>query len=270
MRLIFLLAPALLAFAAPAYAAPFQTKAPYALLIDQSTGKTLFAKNAETGMSPASTTKILTAEVIFSLLVAGKLNAEDSFLISEHAATEGDAESGGSSMFAEAGSRIKIDDLLQGLLVESGNDAAIALAEGVAGSEAGFAKLMNAHARAIGMSHSHFTNPWGRSGNRVTPRDMARLAAYVISTYPQYYRYFGESEFTWRGVRQQNRNPLLAAGADGLKTGHLAASGFGLVASAVHNGHRLILVLNGLKTEHDRASEGRRLLEFGEAASGGG
>jgi D-alanyl-D-alanine carboxypeptidase (penicillin-binding protein 5/6) len=270
MRLIRLLAAAFFALAAPAFAAPFQTKAPYALLVDEGTGKTLFAKNAEAGMSPASTTKILTAEVIFSLLASGKLSLEDSFPISQHAATEGDAESGGSSMFAEAGSRIKVDDLLQGLLVESGNDAAIALAEGVAGSEAGFARLMNAQAQAIGMSHSHFTNPWGRAGNRVTARDMARLAAYVIATYPQYYKYFGESEFTWRGVRQQNRNPLLADGADGLKTGHLAASGFGLVASAVHNGHRLILVLNGLKSERDRASEGRRLLEFGKAAVGGG
>lgn len=269
MRLITLLAPALIVLTAPAIAAPFQTKAPYALLIDQNTGKTLFAKNAEASMSPASTTKILTAEVIFSLLVSGKLSADDSFAISQHAATEGDAKSGGSSMFAEAGSRIKVDDLLQGLLVESGNDAAIAFAEGVSGSEAAFANVMNAHARSIGMSHSHFTNPWGRAGNRVTPRDMARLASYVISTYPQYYKYFGQSEFTWRGVRQQNRNPLLADGADGLKTGHLAASGFGLVASAVHNGHRLILVLNGLKSERDRASEGKRLLEYGEAAVGG-
>ena len=256
--------------ASPAFAGPFQTKAPFALLVDQGSGRTLFQKNADSGMAPASTTKILTAEVVFSLLASGKLKLDDDFAVSAHAASEGDAESGGSSMFAEGGSRIKIDELLQGLLVDSGNDAAIVIAEGVAGSEAKFAALMNAHARAIGMTHSHFTNPWGRAGNRVTPRDMARLAAYVINTYPRYYKYFGQPEFTWRGIRQANRNPLLADGADGLKTGHLAASGFGLVGSAVASGHRLILVLNGLKSEKERASEGRRLLEYGRSALGEG
>ena len=173
-------------------------------------------------------------------------------------------------MFAEVGSRVTINELLQGLLVDSGNDAAIAVAEGVAGNERAFSTIMNAHARAIGMFHSHFTNAWGRPGNRVTPRDMARLAAYVIATYPQYYKYFGESEFTWRGVRQQNRNPLLADGADGLKTGHLAASGYGLVASAVVDGHRVILVLNGLRSEKDRASEGLRFLDYCKMLIGGG
>jgi serine-type D-Ala-D-Ala carboxypeptidase (penicillin-binding protein 5/6) len=260
----------LLVFASPAFADAFKTKAPFALLIDQSSGKVLFQKNASAVMSPASTTKILTAEVIFSQLASGKLTLEDSFPVSAHAATEGSAEAGGSSMFAAAGERIKIDELLQGLLTDSGNDAAIVLAEGVAGSETAFAGVMNAHARSIGMAHSHFTNPWGRAGNRVTPRDMARLAAHVIATYPQYYKYFGQPEFTWRGVRQQNRNPLLADGADGLKTGHLAISGFGLVASAVHGGHRLILVLNGLKSDSDRASEGRRLLDYGKAVLDGG
>ena len=260
----------LLLCVSPAVAAPLQTKAPFALLVDQSSGKTLFQKNADSVMSPASTTKILTAEVVFSLLASGKLKADDEFAVSAHAATEGDADSGGSSMFAAAGTRIKIDELLQGLLVDSGNDAAIVIAEGVAGSESAFAGIMNAHARAIGMARSHFTNPWGRAGNRVTPRDMARLAAYVIATYPQYYRYFGQAEFTWRGVSQKNRNPLLADGADGLKTGHLAASGFGLVASAPVNGRRLILVINGLKSEKDRASEGRRLLDYGRNALQGG
>ena len=259
---------AFLLYAVPA--AAFETKAPFALLLDVGSGKTLYQKNADGGMSPASTTKILTAEVIFSMLASGKLSVDDTFPISAHAATEGDAESGGSSMFAEAGAKIKIDDLLQGLLVLSGNDAAIALAEGVSGSENAFAAVMNAHARKIGMSHSHFTNPWGRQGNRSTPRDMARLAAYVIATYPQYYKYFSEPEFTWHGIRQANRNPLLADGADGLKTGHLSTSGFGLVGSAEVGGRRIILVLNGLKSEKARAEEGRRLLEYGKSAVGGG
>ena len=259
----------LLLCATGALAAPFQTKAKYALLVDETTGRALYEKNADSAMAPASTSKILTAEVIFSLLTAGKLHLDDALPISAHAASEGDAESGGSSMFAEGGSKIKVEDLLHGLLVVSGNDAAIALAEGVAGSESAFAGIMNAHAHAIGMGHSHFTNPWGRAGNRVTPRDMARLAAYVIATYPQYYKYFGEPEFTWRGIRQANRNPLLADGADGLKTGHLAASGFGLVASAPVGGHRLILVLNGCKSDKERATEGRRLLEYGKSLVGG-
>ena len=258
------------AFTAPALAAPFQSKAPYALLVDISDGKTLYEKRGDASMSPASTTKILTAEVVFSRLVAGQLKLDDTFPISPHAATEGDAESGGSSMFLQAGAKVKLEDLLQGLLVESGNDAAIAIAEGVAGSEKGFAGLMNARARAIGMSHSSFTNPWGRAGNRVTPRDMVKLAAHVIATYPQYYKYFGQSEFTWNGIRQENRNPLLADGADGLKTGHLAASGFGLVGSAVHGGHRLVVVINGCKSERERASEGKRLLEYGFQRVDGG
>ncbi len=259
----------LLALVAQAQGATFKTRARYALLIDESSGKTLFAKNADAGMSPASTTKILTAEVIFRRLASGKLALGDRFAVSAHAATEGNAESGGSSMFLKAGDRVSVDELLQGLLTDSGNDAAIALAEGVAGSETAFAALMNADARAIGMRHSHFTNPWGHVGNRVTPRDMARLAAYVIETYPQYYKYFSQPGLTYGGIAQKNRNPLLADGADGLKTGHLASSGFGLVGSAVRGGHRLILVLNGLKSEAERASEGRRLLEFGFAQADG-
>ena len=267
MRLAPLLA--FLVLASPAFAAPFKTQAPFALLIDESTGKTLFQKNADSGMAPASTTKILTAEIVFSRLAAGQLKLDDAFDVSAHAASEGDAESGGSSMFLKAGTKVSIDEMLQGLLTDSGNDAAIAIAEGVAGSEAGFARVMNAHAAAIGMRHSHFTNPWGRNGNRVTPRDMARLAAYVIATYPQYYKYFSQPDLNYGGIAQKNRNPLLAYGADGLKTGHLAASGFGLVGSASHAGHRIILVLNGLKSEAARASEGRRLLEYGFAAVGG-
>ena len=258
-----------LAFVSPAFAAPFQTKAPYALLVDETSGRTLLQKNADSGMAPASTTKILTAEIVFSRLAAGRLKPDDAFTVSAHAATEGNAKSGGSSMFLKAGDRVSVDELLQGLITDSGNDAAIALSEAIAGSETAFAVLMNAHARAIGMRHSHFTNPWGRPGNRVTPRDMARLAAYVIATYPQYYKYFSEPELTYGGITQKNRNPVLAYGADGLKTGHLAASGFGLVASATRGGHRIILVLNGLKSSAARASEGRRLLEYGLAAVGG-
>ena len=250
-----------------------RTKAPYALLIDYDTGKVLFQKNAGAAMSPASTTKILTAEIVFRELAEGKFRLDDTMAISAKAAQEGDAESGGSSMFAQANTRVRVEDLLRGLLITSGNDAAIALAEGIAGSEEAFAVMMTRRARELGMTRSTFTNPWGRGdpGQKVTPRDMARLAAHVISAYPQYYKYFGEREFTWNNIRQVNRNPLLGMniGADGLKTGHLAQSGFGLVGSAVQNGHRLILVLNGLKSDRDRASEAGRLMEWGFRALSG-
>ena len=256
----------------PGRAAAPQTSVPYALLIDFDTGATLFAKNADASMSPASTTKILTAEIVFRAVAEGRLRLDDSAPISPRAAREGDAESGGSSMFAQAGSQVRVDDLLRGLVVASGNDAAIALAERVAGTEEAFAALMNQRARELGMTRSHFANAWGGGSPQqtVTARDMARLAAYVIRTYPQFYPYFGEAEFTGNGIRQQNRNPLLAMaiGADGMKTGHLAQSGFGLVGSAVQNGHRLILVLNGARTEDERAREARRLLEWGFGAPG--
>ena len=262
----------LLAGSAPGRAAQPQTSVPYALLVDFDSGATLFAKNADAPMSPASTTKILTAEIVFRAVAEGRLRLDDSAPISPRAASEGDAESGGSSMFAAAGSQVRVDDLLHGLVVASGNDAAIALAERIAGSEEAFAALMNQRARELGMTRSHFANAWGGGSPRqsVTARDMARLAAYVIRSYPQFYPYFGEAEFTWNGVRQQNRNPLLAMaiGADGVKTGHLAQSGFGLVGSAVQNGRRLILVLNGARTEEERAREARRLLEWGFQAAG--
>jgi D-alanyl-D-alanine carboxypeptidase (penicillin-binding protein 5/6) len=260
----------LLAGLAPGRAAAPQTSVPFALLVDFETGATLFAKNADAAMAPASTTKILTAEIVFDAVAEGRLRLDDAAPISPRAAHEGDAESGGSSMFAQAGSQVRVEDLLRGLVVASGNDAAIALAERVAGSEEAFVALMNQSAHELGMTGSRFANAWGGGDprQRVTARDMARLAAYVIRTYPQFYPYFGEPEFAWNGVRQQNRNPLLAMniGADGVKTGHLGQSGFGLVGSAVHNGRRLILVLNGARTEEERAREARRLLEWGFAA----
>jgi len=251
----------------PASAAPLQTKATYALLVDANSGAVLFAKNADKSMDPASTTKILTAEIVFHAISEGKLSLSDKLPISARAAREGDAESGGSSMFAQVNTQVSVEDLLRGLLITSGNDAAIALAEGVAGSEAAFVARMNRRAAELGMTHSHFANAWGDGspGQRVTPRDMAHLAAHVIQTYPQYYRYFGESEFTWNNIRQHNRNPMLGMGigADGLKTGHLGRSGFGLVGSAVQNGRRLILVLNGARSDAERASEARKLMEAG-------
>jgi D-alanyl-D-alanine carboxypeptidase (penicillin-binding protein 5/6) len=262
----------MLAGSLAARAAPFQTTVPTALLVDYNTGAVLFEKHADASVAPASTTKILTAEIVFREIAEGRRSLGERMAISPKAALEGDAESGGSSMFAQANTQVSVDDLLRGLLITSGNDAAVALAEGIAGSEGAFAARMNQEARQLGMNHSRFANAWGNGsgGQRVTARDMERLAAHVIGTYPQFYHYFGEAEFTWNGIHQQNRNPLLGMnlGADGLKTGHLAASGFGLVGSAVQGGRRLILVLYGARSEAQRASEARNLMEFGFRSAG--
>lgn len=260
----------LVSFACPVTAIPaegFQTPAPYAILVDADTGTVLFEKNADTLMAPASTAKIMTAELVFREIKEGRLKLDDTFVISENAWRQGGASSGGSAMFAALNSSIRIEDLIRGLIIVSGNDAAIALAEGIAGSEDNFAAMMTRRARELGMTKSTFTNPWGRGDpdEKVTAREMALLAAHVIHTYPEFYRYFGEKDFTWNKIHQPNRNPLLTMnlGADGLKTGHIAQSGFGLVGSAVQNGERLILVVNGLRTARDRATESQKLLSWG-------
>ncbi len=245
----------------------FQTLAPYAILVDAGSGTVLFEKNADALMSPASTAKILTAELVFQALKEKRLKLDDTFVVSENAWRSGGASSGGSAMFAVLNSSVRIEDLIRGLVIDSGNDAAITLAEGLAGSEDNFAAMMTRRAREIGMAKSNFTNPWGRGDptEKVTAREMALLAAHVIETYPEYYHYFGEKDFTWNKIHQPNRNPLLTMniGADGLKTGHIAESGFGLVGSAVQNGERLILVINGLRTARERASESQKLLGWG-------
>ena len=250
---------------APAQA--FQTIAPFAIVMDYDTRTILLEKAADELMPPASTAKMMTAEVIFHELTEKKLKLDDEFVISESAWRKGGSAAGGSTMFAQVNSKVKIEDLIRGLLIDSGNDAAIALAEGLAGSEEAFASLMNKRAREIGMARSTFTNPWGRGepGQRVTPRELAMLAAHIIQTYPDYYKYFGEREFTWNKVRQQNRNPLLTMdiGADGLKTGNIEESGFGLVGSAIQGGQRVIVVINGLKTANDRKDEARKLIQWG-------
>ena len=245
----------------------FQTTAPYAVLVDAETGTVLFEKNADALMAPASTAKIMTAEIVFREIKEGRLKLDDTFVVSENAWRQGGAKSGGSSMFAVLNSRIRVEDLIRGLVIQSGNDAAITLAEGISGSEENFAALMTRRARELGMSKSTFTNPWGRGdpNEKVTAREMAMLAGYVIRTYPEFYHYFGERDFTWNRIHQLNRNPLLTMniGADGLKTGDIAESGFGLVGSAVQNGQRLILVINGLRTGRDRATEAVKLLSWG-------
>jgi len=249
------------------FAETFQTSAPYAILIDSASRSVLFEKDADTLVIPASTAKIMTAEIVFHEIALGHLKLDDQFLVSETAWRYGGAPARGSAMFAAPNSQIRIEDLIRGLVIDSGNDAAIALAEGIAGSEGAFATLMTKRARELGLERSTFTNAWGRGDpeQKVSPREMAALANHVILTYPDLYKYFGEKDFTWNKIKQANRNPLLAMdlGADGLKTGNIDESGYGLVGSAVQNGQRLILALYGAPTAKERVEEAREIFLWG-------
>jgi D-alanyl-D-alanine carboxypeptidase (penicillin-binding protein 5/6) len=257
----------LLGLSGPALAQAFQTSAPTAILMDADSHAVLFEKNADELVAPASMAKTMTAEIVFNELKNGRLNMDNEFTVSENAWRKGGAGSGGSAMFARVNTPIRLEDLLRGLIVQSGNDAAIAIAEGIAGTEENFARMMNERARQIGLTKSTFRNAtgYGDPDQKVTVRDLAKLALHIIETYPDYYKIFGEREFTWNKIRQQNRNPLLSMeiGADGLKTGNIDESGYGLIGSAVQNGQRLIVVVNGLKTAKDRATESRKLLDWG-------
>jgi D-alanyl-D-alanine carboxypeptidase (penicillin-binding protein 5/6) len=250
-----------------ARAQSFQTAAPHAILIDADSGSVLFEKGADDLFSPASMAKLMTTEIVFNEIRQGRLTMDSEFQITEDAWRRGGAGGGGSSMFAQLNSRIKLSDLLRGLIVQSGNDAAIAIGEGIAGSEENFGRMMTARAKEIGLTRSTFRNATGYAApdQKVTARDLAKLALHLIETYPDLYKIFSEREFTWNKIKQQNRNPLLGLdiGADGLKTGYLEESGYGLTGSAVQNGQRLIMVVSGLKTARDRASESRKLVEWG-------
>lgn len=250
-----------------ASAQTFQTSVPHAILIDADTQSVLFEKDADTPVIPASTVKVMTAELVFHEIAEGHIKLDDEFLVSESAWRYGGAPARGSSMFAAPNSRVRVEDLIRGLVIVSGNDAAIALAEGIAGSEGAFATQMMKRARELGLTHSTFTNPWGRDDpdQKVSPRDMVFLADHVIRTYPDLYKYFGEKDFTWNKIKQTNRNPLLTMdfGADGLKTGNIDASGYGLIGSAVQNGQRLILALYGASSSKERAEEARKIFLWG-------
>jgi len=248
----------------------FDSKAPFALLMDYETGSVIYQKNADEHMTPASMAKLMTLAVVFDQLRSGKIHLDDQFVISEHAWRDGGAKSGGSTMFAVLNSRVPVQDLLYGLIVQSGNDAAIALAEGIAGSEGTFANMENQMAAKIGLTNSHFTNAPGLPDPDLytTPRDLAILARYLIKTYPEYYHIFSEKSFTWNKIKQSNRNSLLdiGVGVDGMKTGHSEESGYGEVLSSTDGGRRLIAVINGLKTMAERTEEGRRILNWGARA----
>lgn len=257
----------LVCFGPIAFAQSFQSQAPFAVLLDSDTGAVLYEKAADELMVPASMAKLATVLVAFQDINAGRLTLDSEIGISENAWRKGGAPSGGSAMFAIINSRIKLSDILHGIIVQSGNDASIALAEAIAGDEATFGRIMTERVRGLGLTKSVFRNATGMPDpqQRVTARELALLADHIIKTYPELYKIFGQREFTWNKIRQQNRNPLLTMdiGADGLKTGNIDESGFGLIGSAVQSGQRLIVVVNGLKTGRDRATEARKLLEWG-------
>lgn len=250
-----------------AYAQSFETRAEQALLLDAETNTVLFSKNPDQPIPPASLAKMMTMEVVFHALSTGQLSMEDSFLVSENAWRTGGAASGGSTMFAELNSEIALIDLIQGVIVQSANDGCIIIAEGMAGSEANFARLMNARAQEIGLRDSVFANSTGlpHPNQRVTARDLVKLALHIQRTYPEYYGYYSQESFTWNRITQRNRNPLLAMdiGADGMKTGFTEASGYAIVGSVLDGGQRLVLALSGMESERQRAEEARRLLNWG-------
>lgn len=245
----------------------YDTDAPTAILIEAKSGSILFEKNADELRAPSSMMKLMTAEVVFNAITKGEIKLNDEYKISEYAWRKGGAPSGGSTMFAAINSRVSVDDLLHGALIQSGNDSCIALAEGISGSERDFTERMTKRARELGLTKSTFANSNGLPdpGNKMTVRELGMLARHIILTYPDFYKLFNEREFTWNKIRQQNRNPLLTMleGADGLKTGYTKEGGYGMVGSAVQNGMRLIVVVNGLEDSDDRASEAKKLLEWG-------
>jgi serine-type D-Ala-D-Ala carboxypeptidase (penicillin-binding protein 5/6) len=253
---------------APAAQSGFETKAKHAILMNADANLVLYEKEADELVPPASMSKLMTLAVVFRELKAGHIKLEDQFKVSEHAWRTGGAPSGSSAMFAPLNSMVSVSDLIQGVTVQSGNDAAIILAEGIGGTEEAFAQRMNDYAKEIGLTKSHFVNSTGlpAEGHVMTARELAMLARFLIYTYPEYYHFFGQRDFTFNKHTFNNRNPLIFApdlGVDGLKTGYIEEAGYGLVASAKRGEQRLILVLNGLNTKQEREGEPRRLIEWG-------
>jgi D-alanyl-D-alanine carboxypeptidase (penicillin-binding protein 5/6) len=261
-RLMLSLIAALVAGGLAAPARAYETPAYAAILVDLQSDQILFAKNADLPVPPASMSKLMTVLMVFERLADGSLSLDDTLPVSEKAWRKG-----GSKMFVEVGSRVPLKDLLQGIIVQSGNDACIVVAEGLGGTEEAFAEQMTRRGRELGLTHSTFKNAsgWPDPGHLMSVHDLARLAQIIIEQHPEYYRIFSEKEFTYGGIRQYARNPLLhrVLGVDGLKTGFTEASGYGLTASAIRDGRRLVLVIAGLERATDRGPEGERLLEHG-------
>src|SRR4026209_835258 len=241
--------------------------APHAILIDGQYGGVLFDRDADRLIFPASLAKLMTAEYVFHEIKEGRIKLTDEYMVSENAWRKGGAPSHGSTMFAALNSKVSVDDLLHGMIIQSANDACIVLAEGIAGNEAEFGNKLTQRAREIGLEKSVFTNSNGLPdpNEKVTTRELAMLARHIILTYPDFYQLFAQPDFTWNKIRQQNRNPLLGAmnGADGLKTGYTKEAGYGLVGSAVPDDLRLIVAVTGVNTAKERADEAKKALEWG-------
>jgi len=243
------------------------TKAREAILIDPSTGTVILNKNADEQMPPASMSKLMTAYLLFESINDGRVSLDDKFRVSENAWRKGGAASGSSTMFLPPKSEVRVEDLIRGIIVQSGNDACIVVAESLAGSEEAFARRMTDKAQELGMTGSNFMNAtgWPHSEHRTTARDLATLSTRIIQDFPELFSFYSERVFTYNGIRQSNRNPLIYgyAGADGMKTGHTSEAGYGLTGTAKQGDRRLIVVVNGLKSSKDRASESARILDWG-------
>lgn len=239
-----------------------QTSAKQAIVVDYDTNAVLFEEEADQRMPTSSMSKAMSMYLVFDALQKDAISLDDTFLVSEKAWRKG-----GSKMFVEVDKRVKIEDLIRGVLIQSGNDATIVLAEGLAGSEDSFAENLNRKATELGMENSHFMNAsgWPDPDHYSTARDLAILAKALIRDFPQYYPYFSEKEFVYNNITQRNRNPLLYSdsNADGLKTGHTEIGGYGLMGSGTYEGRRVIIVINGLENEKVRAQESSKILEWG-------
>ena len=248
----------------------FDTNSEYAFLIDYKTDQILFEKNSNKKIFPASMSKLMTLYVLFDYLDKGVLNMDDEFIISENAWRKGGAISDSSTMFAEVSSYVSIENLIRGIVIQSGNDACIAIAEGISGSEDLFAIEMNFFTQKLGMKDSNFKNSTGlhHKEHYTSARDLVILAKALISDFPQYYHFFSEENFTWNDIFQPNRNNLLKdnIGVDGLKTGKTDQSGFSMIVSSFINQTRLIAVLGGLPSKEMRTSEMRKLINYGQKA----
>jgi D-alanyl-D-alanine carboxypeptidase (penicillin-binding protein 5/6) len=245
-RLLLIGAGAIL-FGISAAEASIETSAEHAIIMDGDSGQVLWAKDAGFATPPASMSKLMTLELLFQRMKDGRVKLSDTFPVSEHA-----WRTQGSKMFVSLGSRIDVQSLIRGIIITSGNDACVVVAEALGGSEPAFVDMMNARGKQLGLTQSHFVNPNGLPdppGQLMSVTDLAKLARHLIYDYPQYYHYFSERSFVWNGITQQNRDAVLDMfpGTDGLKTGHTDAAGYGIVVSAVQNGQRLVLVLNGLR-----------------------
>jgi D-alanyl-D-alanine carboxypeptidase (penicillin-binding protein 5/6) len=239
---------------------PIDTPAKWALIIDYNTGATLLSKDADVPMAPSSLTKLMTAYIVFAQLKASRISLTQDMPVSEKA-----WRMGGSKMFVPLGGSITVEELIRGMIIQSGNDACIVLAEGISGSEEQFVEAMNQKAKAMGLTNSVFRNStgWPDPEHHMSCRDIATLAHHLIEDFPEYYHYFSEKSFKFNNIDQENRNPAVQRGlADGLKTGHTDEGGFGECASSLRNGRRVILVLNGMTSMHQRAAETERLLEW--------